>query len=78
MSGKVGPFKARDVVRALKKLEFRYVRQTGSHAIYEKDGHDLIASVPVHPSQEIKKGTLGNIIRASGVDAEEFARLAKK
>lgn len=78
MSGRIGPFKARDVVRALKKLGFRFIRQSGSHAIYEKDSHDPIASVPVHPTQEIKKGTLGNIISASGVDADEFARLAKK
>lgn len=78
MSGKIGPFKARDVIRALERLGFYLARQKGSHAQYVKDDHPYIATVPVHPTQEIAKGTLGNIIRASGVDADEFAQLAKK
>lgn len=64
--------KPRKVVRVLEKLGFRFLRQKGSHAIFVKD--TLVVTIPIH-RKELKKGTLANIIKQSGVSAEEFISL---
>ena len=60
------------VAKVLEKLGFRFVRQKGSHAIFVKDS--LAVTIPIH-RKELKKGTLSNIIKQSGVPAKEFINL---
>jgi predicted RNA binding protein YcfA (HicA-like mRNA interferase family) len=49
--------KARELIRTLEKAGFAIVRQRGSHARLEhKDGR--MATVPVHPGQDIGRGLL--------------------
>lgn len=55
-------------VRALSRLGFADVRQTGSHRILRKDGRTVV--VPMH--RPIKPGTLKGLIEQAGVTVEVF------
>jgi predicted RNA binding protein YcfA (HicA-like mRNA interferase family) len=57
-----------DAVRALERLGFVVVRQRGSHVMLRRGSVGCV--VPLH--REIKRGTLGGILRQAGVDAETF------
>ena len=69
------PLPSRRVIRALEKLGFTFQRQRGSHASYaHPDGR--IVTVPIHPTREVSRGTLREIIRVAGVSVDEFMDLA--
>jgi len=68
------PLPERRVVRALEKLGFQRHRQRGSHASYTHPDRRVI-TVPIHPTQEVAKGTLREIIRVAGVTVDEFMAL---
>lgn len=57
-----------DAVKALLRLGFLDLRQTGSHRILRRDGRTVV--VPMH--RPIKPGTLKGLIEQSGVTLEEF------
>jgi predicted RNA binding protein YcfA (HicA-like mRNA interferase family) len=57
-----------EVIRALERLGFTAVRQRGSHVVMGRGATGCV--VPLH--REIKRGTLGGILRQAGVDAAEF------
>lgn len=54
--------------RALCRLGFADLRQTGSHRILRKEGRTVV--VPMH--RPIKPGTLKGLIEQAGVTLEEF------
>ena len=56
-------------VRALIRLGFQDLRQTGSHRIMRKEGRTVV--IPMH--RPIKPGTLKGLIEQAGVTVEEFA-----
>jgi predicted RNA binding protein YcfA (HicA-like mRNA interferase family) len=58
------------VVKALERLGFERVRQSGSHIRLIKG--DLRVTVPDHGS--IAPGTLRNVLRQAGVDLETFLK----
>lgn len=66
----VKPVESMECIRALEKLGFRQVRQSGSHVIMHSGGR----SVPVlmHKGRDIPVGTLTRIIAQAGVSADEF------
>jgi predicted RNA binding protein YcfA (HicA-like mRNA interferase family) len=57
-----------EAVRALERLGFVVVRQRGSHVMMRRGSSGCV--VPLH--REIKRGTLGGILRQAGVGAEAF------
>jgi predicted RNA binding protein YcfA (HicA-like mRNA interferase family) len=57
-----------DAIRALERLGFTRVRQTGSH-VFMRRGADTCV-VPAHA--ELKVGTLAGVLRQAGVSAEEL------
>jgi predicted RNA binding protein YcfA (HicA-like mRNA interferase family) len=62
---------AHDVIRVLRRRGFVFLAQRGSHQKWRHpDGRQVI--VPMHGSKSIPVGTLKNIIRGSGLEAEEF------
>ena len=73
--GKRPDVSGRELIRALQKDGFRIVRQKGSHVLLEKvtPERKYITVVPLHSS--IKKGTLVNILRQSGLTRERLAEL---
>ena len=60
---------ARKVIRALEKAGFVFLRQKGSHRIYDKSGRLVV--VPYH-NRDLKKPTVLAIIEQSGLSIDEF------
>jgi predicted RNA binding protein YcfA (HicA-like mRNA interferase family) len=57
-----------EAVRALKRLDFVPLRQTGSHLILRKNSRTVV--VPQH--KPLKPGTLKGIIEQAGLTLDEF------
>ncbi len=57
-----------EAVRALKRLGFVPLRQTGSHLILRKDSRTIV--VPQH--KPLKPGTLKGVIAQAGLTLEQF------
>ena len=55
------------VIKALERNGFRFVKQRGSHRKYKKDARAVI--VPMH--YELAKGTLASILEQSGLTLDE-------
>ena len=59
----------------MEKLGFQFNHQRGSHASYRhSDGR--IVTVPIHPSRDVARGTLREIVRVTGVTVDELIELA--
>lgn len=66
--------KASEVIKALEKAGFQRVRQRGSHVrLKHPDGR--VASVPMHPAEEIDRWLLKKILRDAKIPDEEFVRI---
>ena len=63
---------SREAIRALNRLGFEKVRQTGSHVVMKKDtdGGVIGCVVPVH--QELRIGTLSSILKQAQITPDEF------
>jgi predicted RNA binding protein YcfA (HicA-like mRNA interferase family) len=57
-----------EVVRALERLGFAKVRQSGSHVIMRRGSKGCV--VPMHA--EVKVGTLSGVLRQADVSPEGF------
>ena len=55
-------------LRALERLGFHKVRQSGSHVIMKRESKGCV--VPMHA--ELKIGTLAGVLRQAEVSPEEF------
>lgn len=66
---------SREAIRALERLGFEQVRQTGSHVVMKKatEEGEIGCVVPVHP--ELKVGTLSGILKQAQVTVEEFIEI---
>jgi predicted RNA binding protein YcfA (HicA-like mRNA interferase family) len=59
-----------EIVRALERLGFAKVRQSGSHVIMRRESKGCV--VPMH--NEVKVGTLAGVLRQAEVSQEEFTQ----
>ena len=57
-----------DIIKALEKLGFAVIRQSGSHVVMKRNGQGCV--VPNH--KEVKVGTVNGLLRKAGVNAKEF------
>ncbi len=64
----------RDVVKALKKINYEFDHQTGSHIVLRRT-IEPFRRITVPDHKEIAKGTLRAIIREAGISIEEFNKL---
>lgn len=67
-------FKAKEIVKILKKLGYLPKRQTGSHLIMYHPTKNKIIPVPIH-AKDLKKGLLKGIIKEAESTEEEFISL---
>lgn len=68
---KIRPLKPDELIRALEKIGFQRIRQSGSHAVYRHpDGR--WATVPIHKSKEIAKGLVHKILKDAQLTWDEF------
>lgn len=70
--GKLRVLSGTDVCRILREHGFAEVRQRGSHIVMQKMADGSTTTVPVPNHDELKRGTLGSIIRQSGISREAF------
>ena len=63
---------ARDLVRALKRLGFVEVRQTGSHLVLKRDHPQSRVVVPMHSGRDLKLGTLRAILEEGAVSPDDL------
>ena len=69
--------KARELLKILNKLGFSKHHQVGSHIqLKHLDGRRT--TIPYHPTQEIRRGTLKAIIDDLDMTVEEFIKALKK
>ena len=68
---KLRPAKPHEIQRLLEKLGFRFIRQSGSHAVY-RHSNGRWTTVPIHFGKDVAKGTLRNIIKDTGLTVDEF------
>jgi predicted RNA binding protein YcfA (HicA-like mRNA interferase family) len=47
-------------------------RIRGSHHIYSQPGNPTILTVPVHGNRDLRKGTLGKLLKDSGIDENDL------
>ena len=70
---------AQEVTEAFGKVGFKFVRATGgSHHILKKPGHRYHLTIPKHRHKSIKSSTLRALIRAAGLEVDEFVALLKE
>lgn len=65
----------RNCIKALKKADFYFKRQEGSHITLRRDKPFAQVVVPDH--KELDRGTLRAIIRQAGLSVEDFVKLLK-
>ena len=64
---------AREVIKALSKLGFVAIRQSGSHVHLWHEAKRVLVTVPNHP--ELARGTLLSILKQARLAREEFMEL---
>lgn len=71
---KLPPLKSREIIKILRKLGFKKVRQKGSHAFFSHpDGRTTV--VPIHKGKQIGRGLVRSIIHDIKMSPEEFGKL---
>ena len=63
-----------EIQRALERLGFNKVRQSGSHVVMKREGKGCV--IPMH--SEVKVGTLAGLLRQAEVSTEEFLLALRK
>ncbi len=63
-----------EIQRALERLGFKKVRQSGSHVVMKRDSKGCV--VPMHG--EVKIGTLAGLLRQAELGSEEFLQALRK
>lgn len=64
----------RKAIRALERCGWKLDRVKGSHHVFRHPDHPHRVVVPMH-ARDLAKGTLNQIIDASGATRDEFLRL---
>jgi predicted RNA binding protein YcfA (HicA-like mRNA interferase family) len=72
MSNTTPILKPKEIIKILCGLGFEFHRQSGSHRIYVKENLQVI--IPFH-NKDLKKGTITQIIKVTGLTNEEFKKL---
>jgi predicted RNA binding protein YcfA (HicA-like mRNA interferase family) len=72
---KLKPVSTKELIKILKKLNYEFLRQKGSHATYVNSNGKILI-VPMHTNKKIDKGLLLKIIKKElNLTKEEFEKL---
>ncbi len=72
---KLKPEKPDAVVKKLRKLGFDGPYGGGKHVFMRHPQTRMKISVPIHKGRDIPVGTLGAILRQSGISVDEWSKL---
>ncbi|MBI5328477.1 MAG: type II toxin-antitoxin system HicA family toxin [Deltaproteobacteria bacterium] len=75
--GKLPQISGKELCKAIEKEGFVFVRQTGSHRIYQKKSEEgnITIPIPIHSNKPLKKGTLHSILKKTGITKEKLVFL---
>jgi len=73
MSRKLPAFTAKQIIKIIEGKGFVKVRQSGSHAIF-KNKKGRRTTVPIHSSKTLGKGLLKQIMKDTGINAEDLRK----
>ena len=73
MSDRLPVVSGTQLIQALERVGWESVRQRGSHVRLKHPDRSSALVIPLH--KELKRGTLGGILRDAGIDREELAEL---
>jgi predicted RNA binding protein YcfA (HicA-like mRNA interferase family) len=62
----------KELARTLERKGWQLLRVHGSHHIYGKQGSPVRLTVPVHGNRPLKTGLLRHMIKAAGIEEEDF------
>ena len=65
----------RIIIKALKQIGFRKVRQKGTHIVLQKAEKSKTLTVVIPNHKEITKGTLKSILRQANIDLKHFLKI---
>jgi len=71
---KIGPVNPQRLIKALMKIGFRSVRQSGSHVILINE-RGVRTVIPIHPGRDVKPALVLAIMKEIGLEREEFLKL---
>jgi len=71
--GRLNNISGKEAVRAFGKAGWQVVGQVGSHVVMTKNGIRANLSIPQH--KELSVGTLRALIRASGMNVDDFLQI---
>ena len=71
---RLGSYRGEEVVRAFQRAGWKIARQRSSHVILEKEGYEATLSIPVHKGKNVKRGTLGDLIKAAKMSMDDFLK----
>jgi len=66
-------FSGKEVIQAFRRIGFIVDHQRGSHVFMHNLEKNVSVVIPLH--QELKKGTLNNIIKKAGITIKELKSL---
>ena len=66
--------KAKDLIRILKKMGFKEMRQKGSHLFFQHP-NDRTTLVSIHSGEDIGRGLLRQILREIELSPDDFLNL---
>jgi predicted RNA binding protein YcfA (HicA-like mRNA interferase family) len=58
--------------KVLENKGWKLNRIHGSHHIYTQSGNPEILTVPVHGNQDLKRGTLGQLLKNAGLTEKDL------
>jgi len=65
----------KDIIKALSKIGFKYVRTKGSHVILNKQMKDGKVTIPIPLHKELAKGTLKSIMNQDELTLNDLFKL---
>lgn len=71
MGSKYPVLTPKQIISALEKAGFKFVKQRGSHMKYQKD--TCVVIIPNH--SEVAKGTLKSILTMANIELDDFMKL---
>ena len=66
--------KTKKLIKVLRKLDFQFVRQKGSHCFY-RHYDERTTVIPIHSNEDIGRGLLLEILKDIEISPEEFLKL---
>ncbi len=71
---KLPPISGRGLIKILNKVDFVVIRQKGSHVRLEKITLEEVIKITVPMHNQLKRGTLNQIIKDCKISEEDFLK----